>query len=463
MITNGTTPKSILKQLAAESRVRLQDLLVMAPQNDPYNCGGRAQIEQGKWFAEWWNRLMETRGHIRKFWYKAVSQREPILMPDGRTLTNTESNWQKFQTYSKYARYLGFIDPLMIVDHRNPEPHLFAPEPVEAGNPEWEIEDWGGFSLPKISTRLWHDFSLPDAHVGGYFYRDGEQPCLNELWVEKSTMDDDLIPVCRRLGVNLITSTGFQSVTNAIACYSRAAEWAALGRPVRIFYLSDFDPAGDCMPLTVSRQLEFWREQYGPDVDVALTPLGLTKAQVEEYGLPTIPIKDSDKRRDGFLERYGVDGAVELDALEAIHPGVLAELVADAVAPYRDDDLEIACIDADVEATELVNDEWEAYLALHREAAEELGREAEAIVEEFEPELRKFAEAFNERMNPVREKAEQLEAAVHHAIDNCDLQIFLPPRPIADIVPPDESNWLFSSGRKFAEQLARYRKHQQGS
>ena len=35
-------------------------------------------------------------------------------------------------------------------------------------------------------------------------------------------MDDELIPICEQFGVNLITSTGFQSITGAIAMFSRA-------------------------------------------------------------------------------------------------------------------------------------------------------------------------------------------------------------------------------------------------
>ena len=44
--------------------------------------------------------------------------------------------------------------------------------------------------------------------------------------------------------------------------------------------------------------------------------MALTKAQVEHYNLPTIPIKESDKRKDAFKDRHGVDGAVELDAAQ---------------------------------------------------------------------------------------------------------------------------------------------------
>jgi hypothetical protein len=192
-VVNGPTPKSLLKQLANDAGVRLQDLLVLASANDPFNCGGPEQVKQAEWFAAIWSRFMgEKSGHLRKLHYKLVSQVTPILKPDGTVYQNTEADWQRLQTWSKFARYLGLVDPRQIVDQRNPDPHLFAPHPVDPEEPSWSIESWHGFDLPSIPTQLWTDFSLPVAIVEGYQYHAGEQPYLLELWEEKSTMDDDL-------------------------------------------------------------------------------------------------------------------------------------------------------------------------------------------------------------------------------------------------------------------------------
>ena len=60
----------------------------------------------------------------------------------------------------------------------------------------------------------------------------------------------------------------------------------------------------------------------------------LTADQVARYGLPRIPIKDSDARKGHFEARYG-EGATELDALEAIHSGELARIVRARVDVYR--------------------------------------------------------------------------------------------------------------------------------
>ena len=459
----ATTPKARLKKIASDAGVPLQDVLVLASQNDPFNCGGPAQVEQAEWFAtNWLLRMGDERAHIRKFHYRNISQPEPILMPDGTPYQNTESCWQKLQTWSKFARYLGLIDPLQIIDNRNPAPHLFAPEPMSPALPSWEIEEWCGFNLPAINASFWTDFGMPTACAEGYTYGPGEQPCLTELWVEKSTMDEDLIPICRQLGANLVTSTGFASVTGAITTFSRAGAWAALGRPVRIFYLSDFDPAGDSMPAAVSRQLEFWHEQFGDGVDIKLTPLALTKSQVDHYSLPTIPIKESDKRQAAFKSRHGVDGAVELDALEAIYPGELARIVHEAISQYRDDDLENDLIEASITAANVVDREWNQHIAPLKLQADDLDRRAVELAEKFRPRVDELSAEFDGAMQAINDEAEKLEAAVNAVIENADLKISLPHRPTASVNAPDESNWLFSSDRTFGEQLQRYKSHKDG-
>ncbi len=104
-----------------------------------------------------------------------------------------------------------------------------------------------------------------------------------------------------------------QTISNVVQLLRRVA---AVSKPIRLFYISDFDPAGSIMPVAVARQVEYWRARYAPDTDIKLTPLALTAEQVAQYQLPRIPRKETDQRRAGFEERYGA-GAVELDALEA--------------------------------------------------------------------------------------------------------------------------------------------------
>lgn len=139
-------------------------------------------------------------------------------------------------------------------------------------------------------------------------------------------MNDVLIPVGKKYGANLVTGIEFQSITGALSMLSRTRESR---KPARIFYISDFGSAGEGMSIATARQLEYWARD--PDVlDIKLEPLALTREQVVGYKLPRTPIKETDLRRRGFEDRHG-EGAVELDALEALYPGGLAKLVEAAL------------------------------------------------------------------------------------------------------------------------------------
>lgn len=161
----------------------------------------------------------------------------------------------------------------------------------------------------------------------------------------KSTMNDVLVPLCERYGMNLQTGAGELSITAALNMVRRIEE---VGKPTRIFYLSDFDPAGQSMPVAMARKLEYFVRTRQVQHDIRLFPLVLSAGQVQEYQLPRTPIKESERRRSSFEQRYG-PGATELDALEAIAPGILARLVTEAVERYYDVDLRWRAMEMELE------------------------------------------------------------------------------------------------------------------
>ena len=121
-------------------------------------------------------------------------------------------------------------------------------------------------------------------------------------------------------------------------------EWKTLARPYkiqmhpsgRIFYVSDFDPAGQSMPVGVARKVEYFlQEGRCNGADIKLFPVVLTIDQIRRYRLPRTPIKETEKRAGKFEDRYGA-GAVELDALEALHPGTLATILTSEIGRYYD-------------------------------------------------------------------------------------------------------------------------------
>jgi hypothetical protein len=353
-----------IKELADELRLPITRLLALSPSNDPFYAGSPTQLTRAQWFAALWDRFHFPYGvHLRRIHYVLISQSPPVLMTDGGAYQNTQECWSELGDASKLARHLGLVDPAAFTDHRNPKPHLLPSRPHDYdGEPGLSVgESWGEWELPGIFANLSGQFGMPAAAVEivGYDYHLSDQPYHLEIWVEKSTMNDVLVPLCERLGVTLVTGLGFQSISSVVRMLER------IDRPTRIFYISDFDPAGDQMPVAVARQVEYYRDKFAPGVDIKLTPLALTREQVVRYNLPRIPIKDSDRRRGDFQDRRG-EGAVELDALEALRPGELARLVEEAVRPYRDEALEGRLEAARDEARRSAEAAWERWTAEHR-------------------------------------------------------------------------------------------------
>lgn len=182
--------------------------------------------------------------------------------------------------------------------------------------------DW---YLPRIRSYL-RGYAAPaaDYSVDGYSYDDGLQPNLVEVWSEKSGDDATLRPIALGAGINYCPGIGFQSVTNIRRMFRRVRD---TDKPTRILYISDFDPAGMGMPVAVGRQTQFafWQleqlaEEEAPNLK--LEPIALTYEQVTEWQLPRKPIKEGDRRKGVGEDRFG-EGAVEVDALEARHPGRL--------------------------------------------------------------------------------------------------------------------------------------------
>jgi len=111
----------------------------------------------------------------------------------------------------KYARYLGLVEAHAFEDHRNPAPHIYMPHEWFRESRSVRLGELDPWTLPAIESDLSTllDLALPGVEaVEGFDYAPEDQPYLVEVWVEKSTMDDVLTPLCQRLHVNLVISPG---------------------------------------------------------------------------------------------------------------------------------------------------------------------------------------------------------------------------------------------------------------
>jgi hypothetical protein len=448
-----------IKNLARKTGLNVPDLLALSANNDPLYIMP-AQAKQGEWFAELWNRFGFPAGvHLRRIHYVLASQPEPIATIDGRLYENTEKCWQYLGMASKAARCLYLIPADELKDARNPAPKLHRSYPPRQRLAMSLYGDWHEpmvWELPTINADLVADLDwrIPGIHVEGYEVGDHDQPFHLELIAEKSTMDDLIIPLCGGLGVNYAPATGFQSMTGSIELLKRLRK---ADKPGVVFYVSDFDPAGAHMPTSVARQLEYWLPIYAPGLDVVLQPVVLMPAQVEHYRLPPIPIKETDKRQDNFKDRYGVAGATELDALEALHPGELARIIGNAIARYRDDDARLAVPRLSWQASKLASTRWRALIRPYRWRLEQLKDEAAGIVAGYEAQLEALRDAMADELEPLRERLKSLRQAVKAEFAEFDADFDLPARYESPLALPDQFDGLFDSRRKYLDQLARYK------
>jgi hypothetical protein len=443
-----------IRELISELGVRgTVEVLALSEDNDPFYCGRPAHVADGEWFAALWQRFGFSRGvHLRAIHYRLVVSAD-VSKPDDTPYRNTNECWKYLQIAAKSARYLGLVEASDFVDQRSPDPHLYASYREEAVEPACTIAD-PEWRLPQIIVDFGCWLALPDPEVSGYDYELADQGFHLIIWIEKSTMSDVLLPICQRFGVDLIPDIGFSSITRVIEMLQRIKD-----KPVRIFYISDFDPAGRGMPVSVARQIEFWRKQYAPDSDVKLTPLVLTREQVQHYRLPRVPIKDTDRRKKDFEETYG-EGAVELDALEAVYPGELARLVEEAIRSYFDADLGSRLVEAENEAYDVAEAAWEDETADLASELEAIKAESNKVVKQFKKRAETVAHQFNAAMGPLRKR---LALARQGVIDHgASLEVSLPDRPEPVTADVDESAWLFDSSREYMEQIEHYRRHKNG-
>lgn len=441
-----------MKAAAAELGVRSYDLLAMSPNNDPFNSGTPANWRDAQWFADLLDHFGLTgQFHNRRVHY--LAQSAGVTDPSTgtpyttdkhgrRTDTSAYNAWTRLTGAGAKARHLGLVDPLRFIDRRNAEPTISAPSrelPME--DVGWKHRHYPGWRLPDVDVADVEEVRLkiPTPLVSGYDYDPADQPRLLEVWCEKSTMADVLEPICRNRGVNLVQGAGFESITHIIDLLRRAERHH---KPARVLYISDHDFAGTHMHMSVARTVQFYRDTYAPNVDFALKRIALTPDQISEYELPTAP--DS--------------AAVELDALEALHPGALRSIVLQEVDRHRDPGLQKRLRDASQTARQDVEERFWQGINGHDAELAAIQGEVNAIVERHRSHLEDLADEMQQELQPYRHRLDDLA----RQIAAIDITPDLPDRPAAEPVDGDTSDWLYRSDRHWRDQLDRFKSEKNG-
>ncbi len=380
-------PYAVLKRFAQMRGQSIEKYLALYRRNDPFYMGTPSHYRQAQWI-KWIYRLVGSPVpvHVRRLHYLAVS-RPDICRPDGTAYTNSPRNWDLMHHSCKYARYLDLIPYEVFEDRRNAQPVIFS----EAGQCKKNIsaQRWMQMMLAQLSERVAAGLVGP------------RQRYYVEVWTEKSSVLDEVLPVARKYMVNVVCSLGEMSLTAVVALVERVL---CRAQPTRIFYISDFDPAGRGMPLSVSRKLEYLLRRQRTHPQVKLCNLMLTSKQCGRYHLPRTPISRSNRRKARFECHHGL-GATELDALAALCPGTISRLLAQALGSY-----------------------------CSLELARQVSDETQSIIRELAPKLQERLK----RWIPVLGTCQELKRN--------------PPNPAI-------TTWLYDSARDYVSQLAAYKRH----
>jgi hypothetical protein len=317
--------RTIIEDAVEEHDLSLKELTVLSAQVDPYRLDTPRHHRDGKWLAEQFNLLFGSAEHIHlRGLYYAIVAAGNIRKPDGEIFVGTLENWEWLGGAGKAARWLGYIPFDRVTDNRNSAPIIHRKEKVE---PE-----------KFLGVRLHID--IPDARninptpiVYGF---DVRQAFHFVIFGEKSSLEDVVLPIAREYEADLFLPTGEISDT---LIYQIAKDANEDGRPLVLFTLSDCDPAGWQMPVSIARKLQAFKDLFFPDLKFEIVPALLTPEQARAENLPESPLKDGEKRASRWKEAFGCE-QTEIDALTIPSKvSILRRYLWEAFAPYIDDTL----------------------------------------------------------------------------------------------------------------------------
>lgn len=121
-------------------------------------------------------------------------------------------------------------------------------------------------------------------------WADADYRC--EVWCESRSIASVIQNDCDRLAVDLYPCGGFSSLSFV---HSAAEQHNRLGdyRPLVIFYIGDYDPAGVLIDQSLEREL---RLHLDFSIDMSFNRIAINEKQIIEHDLPTKPRKSGDVR-----------------------------------------------------------------------------------------------------------------------------------------------------------------------
>jgi hypothetical protein len=156
-----------------------------------------------------------------------------------------------------------------------------------------------------------------------------------EVWLEKMALGRIFENTLEGLEVNIPVHRGYSSGGFLNKNQKKLKAIMRQGKKIIILYFGDWNPSGENIEQAMKERLhKFGLSQSTIDFHrIAVTP-----QQIDQYNLPTLPVKKTDTRAKKFIEKYG-DKACELDAFLAYAPQQFKRLLVRSVTQYFDDNL----------------------------------------------------------------------------------------------------------------------------
>ncbi len=367
--------RTVLEAARREEKVSRDALTVLG--NDPYRLDTPANHRDGAWVAEQLERAIGPYRliHWRGLHYALLGV---ATKPNGEPYLNSIDDWLWLSdTAGKAARWLGYVPFARIIDNRNSDPVIHRKIKV---TPDPWLSIGLDITIPEV------DEIVPMAGISNF---EGRQPYSLAIFGEKASLEEVLLPIARQYDADLYLPSGEISDT---LLWRMAKDGATDGRPLVVFVVADCDPAGYQMAVSIGRKLQAFRDLCFPKLKFEVVPTALTVEQVKELGLPSTPLKETEKRADKWREAFGVE-QTEIDALATLRPLDLARIVRAAIEPYFDAGLIRRVWDAkaewEEEAQEALEEQMDhAALATIRDRMAGKLEELKATIETINSQLR---------------------------------------------------------------------------
>jgi hypothetical protein len=150
------------------------------------------------------------------------------------------------------------------------------------------------------------------------------QPFYVECWVEKDAVAGLLSDTTRAFGVPLFVCRGFASLSSMYSASLTFKEAQERDKAVIVYHLADYDPSGHAAADAIERTFE---DDF--EIGINFERIAITRGQIEQFNLPTRPVKETDSRS----RTWEGSECVELDSMP---PAELRAIVENAIASHID-------------------------------------------------------------------------------------------------------------------------------